>query len=69
MMGKNRGLLQFKYVAVQSTQTLVEGDQLDLIMSSVNAELSIHSVIQVHISLDRLGATVRSLLHYYMHVI
>ncbi len=27
-----------------SMQTLLEGDQLDLIMSSVNAELSIHSV-------------------------
>ena len=56
MMAKNRILLQFKYVLQHtSTQTLVEGDQLDLIMSSVNAELSIHSVVQIDISLHRFG--------------
>lgn len=62
MMAKNRILLQFKYVLQHtSTQTLVEGDQLDLIISSVNAELSIHSVVQIDISLHRFGASVRSL--------
>ena len=68
MMAKNRILLQFKYALQHtSTQTLVEGDQLDLIMSSVNVELSIHSVVQIDISLHRFGASVRS--HYMTHLL